>query len=194
MNLLVLLIWLYQKIPIQTKLNISCGKLPDKCSVRVFGDMARKRRRYTDEERASYVAALELAGYQNNGGKNSHILYELADKSGIPSETLRRWWKRSHNPPPDKLVRDKKADFVEAIRDELAQIFVQFDYAREGADYRELATAAGIFIDKLQLLQGRPTGIEKQIVNVTDSRERLANLISNHASRNGTPAITERTQ
>jgi hypothetical protein len=42
--------------------------------------------------------------------------------------------------------------------------------ARKDADYRELATAFGIFFDKHQILQGEPTGIIKVVQMIQEGR------------------------
>lgn len=112
-----------------------------------------KRRRYTDEERASLVAMLASEGYPDRIG----ALQKVADYAKVSPDVLRRWWKGTHNPPPDDLVVHKKIDLTVAINDELVAIFDEMKLKREEADYRALGTVAGILLDKKLLLEGKPT-------------------------------------
>lgn len=115
--------------------------------------MAEKRRRYTDEERATFMVMLESEGYPGKLG----ALQKVADYAGIHPHVLRRWFQGKQNPPPNKLVAHKKIDLKEAINNELAAIFKEMKTARSAADYRELGTVAGILFDKKQLLEDKPT-------------------------------------
>jgi hypothetical protein len=83
---------------------------------------------------------------------------------------LRRWYHRSFEPPADNLVTQKKETLKELLEFELRGIFNELPDARQDADYRELATAAGIFIDKLTLLGGGPTSREERDVRITIER------------------------
>lgn len=113
--------------------------------------------RYSDDFRASAVLMLQAAGYPDTVG----ALTRVSEHLGVSRTTLRRWFKRESNPPPDELVREKTFDLVAAIRGEIAAILGEMPDARSEANYRELATAFGIFTDKLQLLSGEPTGREE---------------------------------
>lgn len=127
----------------------------------------RKRTRYDDAFRASAVLMLEAAGYPDREG----ALSQVSGRLGVPLSTLRGWFNGSHNPPPAQLRNEKKLDLVQAIKDELGEIFPALGGARQDANYRELVTAVGILTDKLQLLTGQPT--ERAEVYVNDHRERL---------------------
>lgn len=111
------------------------------------------RRRYDDEFRATAVLMLEAAGYPEREG----ALSQVAGQMGMARSTLRSWFTGAHNPPPAKIRHEKRLDLVSAIQNELGAIFPAMADRREGASYRELVTAAGILIDKLQLLNGKPT-------------------------------------
>lgn len=142
-----------------------------------------KRRRYDDEFRASAVLMLEAAGYPGREGALSRVGGHL----DVPLSTLRGWFTGAHNPPPAEVRKGKRIDLREAIRAELAGIFPAMAERRQEATYRELATAAGILIDKDQLLSGQPT--ERQEVNVTDHRERiLANIARKSGGHVAEPA------
>jgi len=96
---------------------------------------------------------LQAAGYPETKGALSRVAAEVR----TPARTISRWFNAEFNPPPDKTVSEKKVDFVQAIRNELQGILNEMPNARADAGYRELATAFGIMVDKLQLLSGEPT-------------------------------------
>lgn len=131
---------------------------------------------------------LQAAGYPDTDGALSRVSRKL----GVPHSTLRRWFHKLQNPPPSELVQEKKLDLVAAIKSEVASILEYMTDAREDADYRALGTVFGIMVDKLQLLEGKPTERTEHKVEVTDARERLAHLITQYASRAGAVADTER--
>lgn len=112
-----------------------------------------KRKRYTDEFRASTVLMLQAAGYPDTPGALSRV----SAKVEVDRRTIRRWFTKEQNPPPGELAHEKKIDLVQAIKDELAGILEAMPGEREEANYRELGTVFGIMVDKLQLLSGEPT-------------------------------------
>jgi len=151
--------------------------------------MGAKRRHYTDEERATFVAMLKAEGYPERLG----ALKKVADFARVHPNVLRRWWKATRNPPPTELVIQK----IEAIDIRLEQIIHKIldllPEALEDANTRDLALTLGIAVDKHQLIRGQPT--ERQDVTVhdqlTDSQrtERLVLLLdAAGARRNGRPA------
>lgn len=127
-----------------------------------------KRRRYSDEERATLMAMLESEGYPDRLG----ALKKVADYAQIHPHVLRRWWKAKQNPPPHKLVAQKKIDLREAIQSELTHIFTELHSKREDASYKDLGTVAGIMMDKLQLLEGKPTERISHDVTISDTERR----------------------
>jgi hypothetical protein len=112
-----------------------------------------KRRRYTDEERASLVVMLEAEGYPGKLG----ALQKVATYAQVSPDVLRRWFNGKQNPPPDELVGHKKIDLSVAINDELSSIFLEMGAKRADADYRALGTVMGILFDKKMLIEGKPT-------------------------------------
>jgi transposase-like protein len=112
-----------------------------------------KRRRYTDDFRASVVLMLEAAGYPDRKG----ALMAVSRKSKVPHPTLSRWYRKIQNPPPNDLVQHKKIDFEQAIEEEMTAILKAMQEARPDAYYTHLATAFGIMFDKRQLLTGGST-------------------------------------
>lgn len=113
----------------------------------------KKRRRYTDEERATLMVMLQSEGYPGKLG----ALQKVADYANIQPNVLRRWWQAKQNPPPNELVTRKKIELREAIEEELTDIFEGMKAKRDDASYKDLGTVAGILFDKKQLLDNKPT-------------------------------------
>jgi len=103
---------------------------------------------------------LQAAGYPEKKGS----LERVSDHLGVPRSTLSGWANGKHNPPPSELRLEKKEDLQQFIIRELSCIFGEMDDARKDASYRDLSTAAGILIDKIQLLTGGPTGRDDHTV------------------------------
>lgn len=145
-----------------------------------------RRRRYSDEERATYVAMLVAEGYPERTG----ALKKVAAFVGCHPNVLRRWWKGTQNPPPTELVTQKKEDIATRLEGVVHHILDLLPDALEIADTRDLITGLGVSIDKLQLVSGKPTERVEENVTVRDSRERLAQLIDRRAALGGTPRDT----
>ena len=96
---------------------------------------------------------LEAAGYPGQKG----ALERVAQHLKMPPSTLHGWANGTRNPPPTQLRCEKKEDLIGCIKAELSNVFTEMGQAREDASYRDLTIAAGILIDKLQLLTGEPT-------------------------------------
>lgn len=144
-----------------------------------------KRNRYDDKFRASAVIMLEAQGYPNKEG----ALQTVANHLGIPHSTLHRWFHGKQNPAPSVLVQEKRIDFAEAIKAELAGIFYDMPNARQDAAYKDLATSAGILLDKLQLLENKPTQINEErhsgnvTLTTTERNQRIADLLDTARDR-----------
>ena len=113
--------------------------------------MARKR--YTDKFRATAVVMLDAQGYPEKEGALSKVAKHL----DVPLSTLRGWWTAEHNPPPADIRNEKRGDLAALIKNEVEEVLNTMPDKRIEADYRALATALGIMVDKLQLLTGQPT-------------------------------------
>lgn len=129
--------------------------------------------RYTDEFRAGTVLLLEGAGYPDRKG----ALAEVATNVGVPAMTISRWFRASQNPPPNKMVNEKRLDLIDVIRNEVYAAAGDFSEARPDADYKTLVTAFAILIDKLQLLEGNATE-RTEIVDVALTDAERANRIT----------------
>ena len=132
-----------------------------------------KRRRFSDDERATYVAMLVAEGYPTRVG----ALLKVSSFAGIHTNVLRRWWKGTQNPPPTQLVIQKKAEIGERIEGIVHQVLDLLPDALELADARELITALGVSVDKLQLVKGHPT---ERIAtdDATSNERRLAEIVA----------------
>lgn len=126
-----------------------------------------KRPRYTDEFRAGCVLMMESAGYETDKAQALRI---VAKSQKVPPSTLRSWWNRLHNPDglpnagtiPAKNYTLQKTDLLSKVRqmaDRLANSIT--DDAIDEAGLRDRITAFAIAVDKLQLLEGKPTAIVK---------------------------------
>jgi transposase-like protein len=137
------------------------------------------RRRYTDDERATAVLFLESEGYPDTPG----ALTRVAKRLGIPHPTLHRWATGKQNPPPSDLVQEKRPALIEMIRAEAYAILDDMKVTRELADYRELGTVFGIMLDKLQLLEGKPTEHIQHDISDDERSARVAALLDTARTR-----------
>lgn len=115
--------------------------------------MAKKRRRYTDKERASLVVMLQSEGYPHKKG----ALQKVADYANVPAPTLHRWFHEKSNPAHSEDVNEKEFDLRAALQTELEGIFHALPGQRETAEYKDLVRGLGIVIDKILLLDGKAT-------------------------------------
>ena len=128
--------------------------------------MARKRTRYTDEERASLVVMLESEGYPGKLG----ALTKVSEYSKVPKRTLRRWFKGENGKPPDKVVRLKKEDLADKFE---GIAYAMLDHAGgndiiEEMQGKDAVMSAAIATDKMRLLRGLPTEIVEIIPTIQD--------------------------
>lgn len=115
----------------------------------------RPRRRYDDKFRASAVVMLEAAGYPDRKG----ALEQTAKHLHVPNTTIHGWFNAIHNPPPSDVRTEKRGEIADIIRSEIYAALEEAPNARPEASYRDLITGAAILVDKLQLLEGKPTEI-----------------------------------
>lgn len=139
-----------------------------------------KRKRYDDKFRASAVIMLEAQGYPNVKG----ALVKVAEHIGVPHQTLHRWYHEKNNPAPHELVQEKRIDFLEAIKQEMAGILGDMPQARKDASYKDLGVVLGILAEKKQLLEGEPTSInenraERKMPPLSD--DTLEDVLSHYA-------------
>lgn len=111
--------------------------------------------RYDDNFRASAIAMLHSNGWPAKEG----ALSSTARSLDVPLTTLHRWAKGESNPPPSKLVAQKKEELSDLLENEIRLALGSMSGAREKASYRDIGTVIGILVDKKQLLTGKPTWI-----------------------------------
>jgi transposase-like protein len=110
----------------------------------------RRRRRYSDLDRATALAALAANG--GNVGRTAHHL-------GIPRGTLQRWIDAGQPGEMGKLVAGQKTRLADKL-DELARALLNVtDEKIRRAGLLGCVKAAAIAVDKMLLLQGRPVWI-----------------------------------
>lgn len=136
----------------------------------------RKRRRYTDVERASACLMLEAAGYPDTKG----ALVRTAKASGVPPATLHRWMREKNNPPPTDLVNEKRLSLAEMLDREIRANLNAMDSARPDANLRDLGVVTGILVEKKQLISGEPT---ERTEHISEARERIMGRIHSLSSR-----------
>ena len=133
--------------------------------------MARKYRRYTDDERATFVVMLESAGYPDKKG----ALELTSSKLKIPRSTLRGWFIEYRNPPPAKLRQEKRKDLAD-IFETIA--YDMLDHAGDPIiigemDGKAAVIAAATATDKMRLLRGLPTEIVAILPNFIQAIENM---------------------
>ena len=157
--------------------------------------MPRKKRSYDDKFRASAVIMLQAQGYPDTKGALQTVSKYLA----VPASTLQGWYNATSNPPPTDIRYEKTIDLIQSIKDEIAGIIGTLPGKRDEASYKDLSTSLGIFVDKLQLLENKPTEISEQRhsgdikLTATERNSRLAEILDSARSRrSGLPANGER--
>ena len=117
--------------------------------------MASKRKwtAYSDEDKASAVLMLEVAGYPNSSG----ALSRTAKETGVPPTTLRDWFTGTHGAPPANVRQHKKSELTARIEGLIDLALEHAEKVMSGAEFKDTVTSAAILIDKLLLLQGEST-------------------------------------
>lgn len=131
-----------------------------------MGDRRAKKRRYSDLERSSALAALTA-----NGGN----LDRTAKQVGIPTTTLYNWAKGVSHPEASSNGEQKRA-LADLLEEVARKILADLPGKLPSSDMRGAATALGIVIDKMQLLRGKPTEIVDDL-NADERAKRLACLL-----------------
>lgn len=111
------------------------------------------KRQYSDEDKANALLALEA-----NGGN----LKRTATQLKIPMSSLRDWRENRGTPPSVLEIREeKRGPLAERLEDIAHKIVDGMPNAIAGANLQQQAMAVAIMVDKAQLLQGKPTGINE---------------------------------
>lgn len=124
------------------------------------------RRRYSDNDKAAALAALDA-----NGGNVNRTAKQL----GLAESTLRSWTQgRGTHEVVAELREVKKADLSDRLTDIAHAILDTLPKKLKDASAQQLATALGIVIDKKQLLEGKAT--DRTDLHVTSDEDRAARL------------------
>lgn len=125
--------------------------------------------KFDDEYRASVVVMLQAEGYPQDQFAIGRVHEYLKQKKPYPTKsTLKNWFLGDSNPPPSKILDDKKGDMVEALK---ALTWKLIEHANKDETISEMSgqqavTSAGILIDKTRLLLEKPTEINKTDMTV----------------------------
>lgn len=136
-----------------------------------------ERRRYSDDERASALAALAA---------NKGNVELTARQLGMPVETLRCWARGTRHPESMQMRDEKKAPLADALEDLARKLAASMLGKVDSASLPQQAVALGIACEKMQLLRGKATSISGTAADdMTD--DQLAAIASAHppAGRNG---------
>lgn len=128
----------------------------------------RKYRVYTDKFKATVLLMLEAAG----GPHHHNAMAQVARKYGVPYRTLQGWVNNGvkqidiqAKTEIDELIADTRQELVELFDTEVRSILNTLGDRRDEASYKDLAWAAAVFVDKLQLLNNRPTQNVQQAIS-----------------------------
>lgn len=124
----------------------------DRMEITMSEKTKKTRRRYSDEFRASALAALEA-----NGGNVARTAKAL----DIPVKTL-ELWSKGQNPVSAELCQQKKRDVMDGIESLLWKfIGVEFDFKE--MNLKDFGIAFGITVDKYLAMKGMPNVIQQNI-------------------------------
>lgn len=122
--------------------------------------------KYTDEQRAEALAALEA-----NGG-NLSATHRV---TGYPISTIKRW-RDEPDPRLADLGNRKKADLSDKLEEIAYALADAIPGKIDAASLQTIAVSLGITIDKLRLLKGEATEVTE--VRGSDARRELAERIA----------------
>lgn len=135
------------------------------------GDDVAKRKAYSDKFKAGALIMLESEGYP----QDRYAMQRVAKRLNVPNRTLRQWAYTQNGEEFAELCQEQKKSLTTLIEDEIRAAFEALGMARPEAGYRDLTTSIAIFIDKMQLLSGKPTERSQQQINVS-GLEHLAGM------------------
>lgn len=144
-----------------------------------MGARAKPKREYTDAERAEALAALA-----SNGGNISRTAAQLK----IPRMTLSTWAGKGDDVSDELAALKERAqgNLASALEGVAWRLVGVMPEKLEAASLRDVATALGITVDKIQLLRGEPTAITEE---VSTARDTLDFKLSQLAARRGAESV-----
>lgn len=132
---------------------------------------------YSDREKG---AALAFVDFKNGNTR------EASKALGIPHTTLQDWVKeRGVNQDVAEIRTEKKEEISELIETAVREMITASTGKSGEANLQQIWTSIGIAVDKRQLLKGEPTGINKNVSELTDEQraKRTAELLSKGKER-----------
>lgn len=144
--------------------------------------------RWSEDDKARALAALDA-----NGGNVKGTSRQL----GIPQSTLRGWRNGIGTNATVTKKRDENArELKEEMRDLVYLLLEKLPDKLDKASAKEMMVGLGIAVDKLQLLEGKPTGHIKQSgeLVVSNAREQFTRLTDKHAATGSAPPDNRLTQ
>lgn len=130
--------------------------------------MTRERRRYSDNDRATALAALDACA-----GNAS----EAARVTGVPRKTLEEWDAGRVADGVAELRQEKKAELSELFEDIARDILQAAPKKIDDASLKDAMVAAGVAVDKMQLLKGKPTEITESRADPATTAARISELL-----------------
>jgi hypothetical protein len=131
--------------------------------------------KFSDSYRASAVVMLQSEGYPDDPFAVGRVHEYLKQSSPCPTKTsLKNWFVGASNPPPSKILDDKKRDMADEFKE---LIWLLVDHAKTPDTISDMSgqqaiTSVGILVDKMRLLMGLPTQIVGIIPDVVTALER----------------------
>ncbi len=133
------------------------------------------KRSYSDEEKASALAALVA-----NGG-NAKL---TAQQTGVPRATLQRWASgEGVHPCVPGIGHQKKQDLADRLEDLAHRLVDAIPEKVSQADLKQLGICLGIAVDKMRLLREQPTSIEGHDLSDEEKLARLRALAERAQAR-----------
>ncbi len=126
------------------------------------------KRRYSDNDRAAALAVLDSC----NGN-----LSEASRKTGFPLKTIADWRDGAACAEVAEIRKEKKIELSEMFEDIARQIVQAAPSKISYATLKDSMVAAGVAVDKAQLLKGQPTAITQQNADPADARRELAEYL-----------------
>lgn len=130
----------------------------------------RRKKGYTQDERAKMLAFLFSAGYPFRRGA---IRY-TQEHTGVHNKHLKKWFL---NVPKYVGFDNLKREIMELeklLEIEVEAVFKELNKKRENATYKELGIIGGIMIDKLVALQG---GVNVRTENIATSWKEIIDRV-----------------
>lgn len=124
-----------------------------------------RRRRYTDADRASALAALDA---------NEGNIRKTARDTGISASTI-TGWRDTRTLEGTEVRAQKKAELADKLEDVAHKLVDALPSKLSEANLQQVATSLGITIDKLRLLREESTAIEE--VRTSDAKQRLVDRL-----------------